>query len=67
MDERLAIIKTVKVYAGNRHYTVDKKPGTNCQPDYYVITEHKGAKRYKVVIAGADVPKIINALQEASR
>lgn len=67
MDKRLEIIKTVKVYAGNRHYTIDKKPGTKCQPDYYVITEHKGDKRFKVVIAEADVTKIINALQEASR
>lgn len=67
MDEKLAIIKTVTVRAGKRHYTVDKKPGTNCQPDYYVITEHKGDKRFKVVIAEADITKIINALQEASR
>lgn len=67
MDEKLAIIKTVTVRAGKRHYTVDKKPGTKGQPDYYVLTEHKGDKRFKVVITGADVAKIINALQEASR
>lgn len=67
MDEKLQILKTVEVQAGKRRYTVDRKPGTNGLPDYFVLTEHKGSKRFKVVITGADVEKIVNAITECAR
>lgn len=65
--DKTDIIKTVSVPAGKlRHYTVDRKQGRGERPDYYVVTEFKGDQRYKLVILGCDIEKIIDALKEAS-
>ena len=67
MDEKLKITKTVWVRAGIRQYSVDRKPGTHGQPDFYVLTEHKGGTRHKVVITQHDMQKVIDALLEVQK
>lgn len=66
-DTRLEIKKTVWVKAGIRQYSVDRKPGTKGQPDFYVLTEHKRGTRHKVVITQPDMDKIIEALVEVQK
>ena len=66
-DKKLEISKTVWVRAGIRQYSVDRKPGTQGQPDFYVLTEHKRGKRHKVVITQPDMQKVIDALLEVQK
>lgn len=66
-DKKLEISKTVWVKAGIRQYSVDRKPGTQGQPDFYVLTEHKRGERHKVVITQPDMQKVIDALLEVQK
>ena len=70
MDSKLEIAKQVWVNSTGKQYSVDRHEGKKGKCDYLMITEHageKGQRRYRISVPLPMVPKLIEALQEASQ
>lgn len=68
--DALEIRKQVWVNTPGKKYSVDLHDGKGDKPDYLMITEHageKGQRRYRISVPLPMVPKLIEALQEASQ